>query len=108
MRLHKVGKIVCVPSIKVHHDTGKRSVNSLNWKDYYGIRNRADMYRRLFPKKYYYYYCYSNLIKASVNGLLGRHSEYNKVVRKAIYDAMHNKFGVDNLYRPGWKPEKDS
>ncbi|MBT8843662.1 hypothetical protein BTI06_08960 [Lactobacillus delbrueckii subsp. bulgaricus] len=104
LRLHKVGKIICVPSVKVHHDVGKESTD-LNWKVYYGIRNQADMYRRHFPKKCYYYYCYSGLIKASINDLLGRHREYNKVTRKAIYDAMHNKFGVDALYKPGWKPQ---
>lgn len=108
LRLNKVGKIICVPSIKVHHDVGKESNHILSWKDYYGIRNRADMYKRHFSKKCYYFYCYNSLIKASINDLLGRHREYNKVSRKAIYDAMHNKFGVDNLYRPGWKPEKDS
>lgn len=104
LRLHKVGKIICVPSVKVHHDVGKRSAD-LSWKDYYGFRNKADMYRRHFSKKCYYYYCYSNLIRAAINNLLGRHKEYNSVVRKAIHDAMRNKSGVDTLYKPGWKPE---
>ena len=105
LRLHKIGKIICVPSIKVHHDVGIESTHSLCWKDYYGIRNKADMYRRHFSKRCYYFYCYTSLIKASINDLFGRHREYNKVARKAIHDAMHNQFGVDALYKPGWKPQ---
>lgn len=107
LRLHKVGKIICVPSIKVHHDIGNEITHKLTWKEYYGIRNKADMYRRHFSKKCYYFYCYTSLIKAAINDLLGRHREYNKVTRKAIHDAMHNKFGVDTLYKPGWKPQKE-
>lgn len=103
LRLHKYGKIICVPAIKIHHDVRSINANIPTWKDYYGIRNTADMYRRNFPYKYYVYYCYGNLIKTTLNIVKHKNVAFNKIKRKAILDAMHKKMGVNEVYKPGWK-----
>lgn len=101
LRLHKVGKIMCIPAIRVHHNV-KTNGDNLTWKTYYGIRNRGDLIKRHFSKKYFWYYCSSNLIKALINNILGRHSKY-KLMKAAIFDAIHGKLGVNSIYKPGWK-----
>lgn len=102
LRLHAVGKIVCIPSIKIHHDTGIAS-NELTWKRYYGIRNQADMIRRHFPKKYYRNFCYLSLLKGIVHNILGHHIKY-EMSKVAIQDVKNNNFGLNEIYKPGWKP----
>ena len=82
LRLSKVGDIICVPSIRVHHDVGNYE-DTYSWKDYYGIRNAVDMYRELFPSRYYKYFCCESLIKSSTNILIGRNTEYNRLSYKA-------------------------
>ena len=103
LRLHKFGKIYCIPAIRVHHDTGFNVNNKPTWKTYYGIRNTADMYKRNFPYKYYIYYCYGNLIKSTIGILTKRNTVYNRIKRKALFDAIHGRMGIDNTYKPGWK-----
>lgn len=102
LRLSKVGTILCVPSIKVHHDV-RTSTNVVSWKNYYGIRNTADMYRRHFSSRYYYRYCYANLFKSYINIAFNRKKKYNIMRKKAIFDAMHKKMGINDVYKPGWK-----
>lgn len=103
LRLYKVGKIICVPSIKVHHDVGNNKSDVPTWKDYYGIRNTVDMYRRDFPHKYYVYYCLINLCKTTINILTNNNREYNRIKKQAILDAIHKRMGVNSVYKPGWK-----
>lgn len=101
LRLHKIGKIMCFPAIKVHHNTGT-ATNEINWKRYYGIRNQADMIRRHFPKRYYKNFCYVSLIKGMVHNILGQHVKY-EMSKKAIQDVENNDFGLDKIYKPGWR-----
>lgn len=103
LRLHKVGKIICVPAVKVYHNVGIEN-NKLNWKTYYGIRNRADLIKRHFPKKYYHYYCRINLIKALINNILGNHTKA-ELLKSAILDSKSNNMGINKVYKPGWKPD---
>lgn len=103
LRLHRYGKIICVPTIKIHHDVGIANTSVPTWKDYYGIRNTADMYRRNFPYKYFVYYCYGNLVKTSLNIIKNKNVGFNKMKRKAIIDALRKKMGINDIYRPGWK-----
>lgn len=102
LRLHNVGKIVCVPSIKIHHDTGIAN-NQLTWKRYYGIRNQADMIKRHFPQRYYKNFCYISLLKGIVHNILGHHTKY-VMSKAAIRDVKNNRFGLNEIYKPGWKP----
>lgn len=101
LRLRTVGKIICVPSVKIYHNTGKEQ--GVSWKTYYGIRNKADMYRRNLPKRYFLYFCYFGLLKVKINNLLGRHKQFNVLAKKAYIDALHGKQGLDSTYKPGWK-----
>lgn len=104
LRLSKVGKIVCVPSIKVFHDIGKSVDYGLTWKKYYGERNSLDMYRRHFPKRVYFFVViksYLRVIKKFITG----HKESAKLLKCAIKDSRSRKFGIHPIYKPGWKPE---
>lgn len=102
LRLNKVGKIMCVPAVKIYHNVGMGN-NKLSWKTYYGIRNRADLIKRNFPKKYYKNYCCINLTKAFINKILGNH-EKAKLLKNAILDSKSDNLGINNVYKPGWKP----
>ena len=104
LRLSKVGRIVCVPRIKVFHDIGTNADYGLTWKEYYGERNRLDMYRRHFP---FYVYLFS-LIKSRiriVKKLLSGQKESAKLLRCAISDSANSRFGIHAIYKPGWKPD---
>lgn len=105
-RLSKIGKILCVPSIKIIHDgplnNGKDGVN---WKLYYGIRNSIDFVRRSFPKRYYYSYkIYFRIKYYTMTTLLWKNKlEGYKLINYAIKDAKKEKLGIDSKYKPGWK-----
>jgi len=103
LRMNKVGKILCVPAIRVHHDVGV-SNDGFTWKTYYGFRNLADMYRRHFSRIVYEWFCLKMILKTILNDIKGKNKDENKAIRVAILDARHNKFGIHELYKPGWKP----
>lgn len=104
LRLSKVGKIICVPSIRVHHDVTE-SGEGVSWKEYYGARNQLDQIRRNFPKRYYYYRLCQTYLKSRIKLLSHRgNRDRNLMTLKAIKDVRHNKFGIDDVYKPGWKP----
>ena len=52
-RLSKSGKILCVPCIKVVHNVELQNREEINWKKYYGIRNKLLFYKKHFSKKYF-------------------------------------------------------
>ena len=55
LRLSKKGKIICVPTIKVYHDTVAEK-EKVSWKTYYGCRNLTYTYKKHFSKGAYYFY----------------------------------------------------
>ena len=53
-RLSKLGKIVCIPSIKVVHDAPHSEMSEIvKWKLYYLVRNTLDFVKNNFDEKYF-------------------------------------------------------
>lgn len=102
LRMSKIGKIICVPAISVHHDVGKED-EGINWKLYYSYRNMVDTYHIHFHGICYYYFCLKVWIKIIVNILLGRKNIKINILQEAFKDARHQYFGMHSLYKPGWK-----
>ena len=105
MRLRKMGKILCFPSIKIIHNS-RESIN--DWKGYYLCRNKFDFYKTHFPKKTYLYIYFSEVLKAYWHILTGRKVESSKIKLEAVKNAYHGKLGLHKIYRPGWKSDKDN
>lgn len=105
LRLCKTGKIICVPSIKIHHDIGN-SNEGLNWKLYYSVRNYLDLCRRHFSPNCYNWCCFYTIFKTYIKDILQIDKQKNQLIRCAVKDARKKRLGVHSVYRPGWKPEK--
>lgn len=103
LRLSRKGKIICVPDIKIQHDT-EAGQGGLSWKLYYGFRNTAYTYKKHFSKMCYICFYYLTLAKACIKIMLRYHVEYSRIQICAIKDAQRNKLGLHEKYRPGWKP----
>lgn len=106
-RLSKEGKIICVSAAEIFHDTldgGKE----INWKSYYGIRNRLDFVKRNFGKRLFFNSALYIKIKCLIKTVF--RIKYNKdeinLQLTAIEDAKSNKFGIHEIYKPGWKAKK--
>lgn len=102
-RLSKIGKIICIPSIKIVHDIADRTANDVDWKGYYTIRNRMLFYKKHFKKRYYIYNYLTLLIKCSIKNVLGKDKVKNNQIRIALKDSKNDKKGIHELYKPGWK-----
>ena len=105
LRLSKVGDIVCLPCVKIFHDIGADSQYGLSWKDYYGERNKLDMYKSNFP---IYIYIFT-LVKMCIYMCflyIKQEKSYAFLIYDAIKDFKKGKFGIHQKYKPGWKPEK--
>lgn len=105
LRLSKVGKIICVPAIKIHHDVGLGEFE-VNWKTYYGFRNMTDMYKRHMPIYCFAYFSLKVILKTTILPIFHKRSMEMLLLKKAFWDAIKGKFGIDKLYKPGWKYNK--
>lgn len=104
LRLSNVGKIVCVPSIKVQHDVASFQ-GGLSWKDYYGWRNSIDMYSKHFSSKTVFFLYIRHYLKALYYLVIKHDVPYYKMYYSAIKDARKHRLGIHEIYRPGWKLE---
>lgn len=106
LRMSKVGRILCVPEIKVHHDVAQEA-ERLSWKSYYGYRNMTATYKKHFYGCGYYFFCFKVWIKIIVNFVLGKRAERINVLQDGFLDALRNKFGIHPVYKPGWIPKEN-
>lgn len=106
LRLSNEGKVICIPEVKVIHDVDLQGRNTVNWKSYYGLRNKLLMYKKHFPKKYFYFEYIKNIIKFNIRKLIYINDSYNNLMLEAIKDAKNNKLGLHEIYKPGWKYKK--
>lgn len=104
LRLSKVGKIVCIPAIKVHHNIPDQPF-SLTWKNYYNFRNMSETYRQHMPKRCYCYLYMRNRFKVWLGKVFGWKREEMKILNAACQDVKNGKFGLHSVYRPGWKKD---
>lgn len=101
LRMRKVGRIICIPSIKVTHDVVESNVDVsvYTWKTYYLHRNCLFLYKYHFPKRFLLVEEF--LIKLRI--IKKHNKECTKLLNTAISDFKNNKLGVHEVYKPGWK-----
>jgi len=105
LRIGKYSRIMNVNSIYINHKTQKGTINNkLNWRGYYGIRNRGDVIKRYGTKIQYYLF----LIKISKSKYLNllaslfvknRNFHYNYCLyRDALSDLKKGIYGYNPKY----------
>ena len=103
IRLRKVGDIICIPTIKIIHDVNSSDASNMyNWKTYYLFRNKLYFLKNNFGTRY------SNIEKILILlRIIKKHNkECTKLIRSSINDFNNNKFGLHELYKPGWSVKK--
>lgn len=98
LRLSKYGRIICIPSVRIVHDTPILD-NGVNWKSYYGLRNQLYMYKTHFPSRYYNCLRFKLALKA----LISKTGPYKELVKCVLQDTSRNKRGLHEIYKPGWR-----
>ena len=104
LRMKSVGRIICIPSIKITHDVVDNKANPgvYTWKDYYLHRNRLFLYKSHYPKRYYRF----EMLLVKLRIIKKHNKECTKLINAAISDFKNNKMGVHEVYKPGWKMSK--
>lgn len=108
-RLSKLGKIVCIPSMKVVHDAPHSEMSEIvKWKLYYLVRNTLDFIHSNFDEKYFKQQCFEVPLKFKVAVFLfGKDKKYGyKMIDEAVKDAKAGKTGLHKIFKPGWNPQK--
>lgn len=101
LRLNKKGRIVCVPSMNIIHDSGAdtdtRSSNYLvSWRDYYLHRNQINMLKK------HHFLCCIRMCIEYIRYSKHKNIHYQKVIKNAVFDGLFNRLGVHKIYKPGW------
>lgn len=107
LRLSKYGRIICIPSICVYHEVGEDR-RGLTWRLYYSYRNMTDTYRKHFPGVCFAFYSLKVKVKVLYNHFTGRRNIKLNMLEEAYSNAVNGKFGLHEIYRPGWKPKKNN
>lgn len=104
-RLNKAGKIFCIPSSKVFHNTMKHEeAYGSNWRSYYQSRNSMLFLKWHFPtvfKKRLWRRYFQRILLMPI----GKYSQKNKLDWDAAKDAKTEKLGISDKYYIGWKAE---
>lgn len=101
LRLKKDGAIICVPNLHVIHDAEKSNAGGLSWKDFYAKRNEMHMLIKHMPFGVRIQLIASFLLHYGRN--LSSNPSYLALYRRAVWQALFNKLGVDTVYYPGCK-----
>lgn len=105
LRLRKLGRIICVPQIKVVHNTLSRQEDS-SWKGYYGIRNMLVTMKRHFGLICYGLLSVKFLARAMISIVITGNSQRFRLIASAVHDARVEKMGIHEVYKPGWTMKK--
>ena len=100
LRISQYGKIICVTSLKIYHDSGQeteKSVSLLSWRDYYATRNIIYL-----QKKYRPFAAFVNSIRMLTLGCRKKNGNVIKMQYIAVLDAWKGKLGIHSKYRPGF------
>lgn len=103
LRLGKIGRIICVPAIKIHHNVKKMNAEVHDWRSYYRYRNMADCYQRNFPRICYLIFYIKAEIKVKFYFLFNMDRIEKEMLKNGIRDAKKKRLGLHCIYRPGWK-----
>lgn len=101
-RLSRVGDIICLPSAKINHDVEFRKSVDIDWKGYYGIRNKMLFVKKHFSQRQYLYMYNKIYFKTIIKDILRKKSIGNKQTRIALKDSKNNIKGMHLIYKPGW------
>lgn len=104
LRLRKYGRLYCYPSIKFIHDTSNGSPANRSWIVYYDIRNNIFMRKKnQFP---YIMFSFMRCVVALKDLLKGDFSMF-KLRVTAVKDGVNGNMGKHDIYKPGWKKQKN-
>lgn len=101
LQLSKEGRLICIPSLKVHHDIAANQSRSLDWKEYYGRRNQLLTIRKHFGVSAFLYAFISTYTQA-IEYLMRFNFKNFKIFHHASMDALKGKKGLHSIYKPGW------
>lgn len=102
LRVSKEGRIVCCPSSVIYHDTVVIKDSAVNWKHYYGFRNKGVTIKEDIGRWPYLLYSMNERIGILKNKIKGK--KLLATIRKdALYDIKHNNMGISKKYYPGSK-----
>lgn len=59
LRTREIGLAYCVCNAVVIHDSAENDISSSSWKYYFAFRNKMNMYKQYFPRRY----CISNQLR---------------------------------------------
>lgn len=101
LRLGQVGKIVCVPSMKIVHDSGEETDKNnkellITWRNYYGIRNHMVVLMKYFPR------AVPRALYQQVKFIIKSKREVRMLYITAIKNAFEGHLGMHPIYKPGW------
>ncbi|MCM1466816.1 MAG: glycosyltransferase [Alistipes sp.] len=103
MRMRRQGKILCVPSAVVYHDSRGVTADTLLWKKFYAVRNKLYSYKKHFGRKYAYILSLFYWLKAFVIMIKKRDVRELRIVEAAVKAGNMGELGVDAAYCPGWR-----
>lgn len=102
LRVNRVGKIICVPSAEIIHDTGVNSVGEYSWKTYYRYRNELLMIKKHYNQLYFFSTLIRRYLKA-VKEAKDKPKELQVLIKSSFMDGFHGIKGMHPKYKPGWK-----
>lgn len=103
LRLKKYGDILCYPELEITHEVEVANF-SLSWKDYYGWRNQICLFKELMPIQFPWL-LFLAIVKALLCVLKGKTLTEVHLRLRGIRDGVLGKMGVNDFYKPGWKPD---
>lgn len=103
MRLNNLGRIICLTHMVVDHDI-PASEEGITWKTYYKYRNMISTYEKHFKGKCFWFFISKVRIKIFLNRLTGNKNKEINILEKAYQDVKSGNFGMDSVYKPGYKP----
>lgn len=99
LRVNDLYKIVCVPSIKVHHDVDEATSSSISWKTYYGERNSLVTWKKHGTKLQLFMIVFRR--KLSYLKWIFKNKKYVRIRKDAYIDFKKGKMGISEKYKPG-------
>ena len=104
LRLKKIGKIICVPSIIINHDGGGNQTKNnndilLDWRKYYSLRNQIYTLFINNPLSAIYELLYSgqHLMRHYISS-----AECVKMIFAALLNGTFGRLGIHKKYKPGF------
>ena len=101
-RIHKYGKLICLTDYAIYHDASLENFH-LCWKSYYSFRNRTVFFKR-HCKLQFPFVVLLQFLKSFLCPIKGKSLTEVKLRLTAIKDGVLGNMGMNDVYKPGWKP----